>query len=288
MTAEGPALGALCGALVGDALGRPFEGISRMDAPRAVASLNQPPRTLGYSDDGEMTLLLWRSLTEHGGFVPDHFARLLAAEHDPARGYGRGTRAVLRAIAEGVPWRDASRSMWPEGSRGNGAAARVAPVAVWYREQTCKAVAAVARASAGVTHAHPEAMDGAAIVAVAVHAALCGLGPHEAHDVVLHEAGTLRRDLERMLASDDPPARPGLLARESVPAAIWAARRSGRFRDAMTNALALGGDTDTVMAMTGAVVGARVGVEGIPREWLDALEPTSGLVREGSSRRALR
>jgi poly(ADP-ribose) glycohydrolase ARH3 len=61
-------------------------------------------------------------------------------------------------------------------------------------------------------------------------------------------------------------------AREAVCAAVYSAHAHPTFEEAIRFAVRLGGDTDTVAAMTGAIVGARAGAGAIPRRWLDALE----------------
>ena len=65
----------------------------------------------------------------------------------------------------------------------------------------------------------------------------------------------------------------GIEAFESVPAAIYSfLRYPGSFEEAVTYAISLGGDTDTIGAMTGAISGAYLGVEAIPSKWRDRLE----------------
>jgi ADP-ribosylglycohydrolase len=59
---------------------------------------------------------------------------------------------------------------------------------------------------------------------------------------------------------------------ESVPTAIFAACAHESFEDAVRFAIRCGGDTDTIGAMAGAIVGAREGASSIPARWLDALE----------------
>ena len=59
---------------------------------------------------------------------------------------------------------------------------------------------------------------------------------------------------------------------ESVPTAIYAAAAHASFEEAVTFAVACGGDADTLGAMAGAIAGARHGAEAIPSRWLDALE----------------
>ena len=61
-------------------------------------------------------------------------------------------------------------------------------------------------------------------------------------------------------------------APQSVPAAVYAATAHGTFEEAVTFAVACGGDTDTIAAMAGAVSGAHLGADVIPARWLDALE----------------
>ena len=65
-------------------------------------------------------------------------------------------------------------------------------------------------------------------------------------------------------------------AHTAVPTALYAfLSHSGSFKEAVVYAVSLGGDTDTIGAMTGAIAGAYHGVEAIPRGWLDALENES-------------
>ncbi|MDW7740678.1 MAG: ADP-ribosylglycohydrolase family protein, partial [Bacillota bacterium] len=65
----------------------------------------------------------------------------------------------------------------------------------------------------------------------------------------------------------------GIEAFNSVPAAICCAlRHPDSFEDAVIEAVSLGGDADTIACMTGAIAGARLGIEAIPKEWLDKLE----------------
>jgi poly(ADP-ribose) glycohydrolase ARH3 len=63
-----------------------------------------------------------------------------------------------------------------------------------------------------------------------------------------------------------------LRAIESVPAAIGAFVLTNSFREAVVMAVNLGGDTDTIGAMAGAVAGAYYGLDQIPQEWIDPLE----------------
>ena len=248
------ALGALLGTLLGDAIGRPFEGAS--PGPSLERQLERrlaAPRALSYSDDGEMTLALGDAIRRTGRVDADAILDAMARRHEPARVSGKGARAAFRARQRGVSRAEAVRVTWAEGSRGNGAAVRVAPIALF--EDTEGAVIAAARESAGATHAHEEAKAAAAVVALAIFRAT--------------------RD-HPTLFEDAPPERPGppsVFALDSVRAAAWAVTGAGDAASAITRAILLGGDTDSVGAISGAVAGARFGASTLPDAWLTALEP---------------
>ena len=93
------------GTMLGDALGRPFEGavgdVRGQAERRADATL-----TFGYSDDTEMMIAIAESLLGSERFEPELAARALAARHEPARGYGRGMNRFVRAVLDGMPAAD--------------------------------------------------------------------------------------------------------------------------------------------------------------------------------------
>lgn len=272
------ARGALLGTLIGDALGRPFEGAEVGGTAlhdEAVARRMAAPRAWGHSDDGEMMLGVAASLVAVGTIDEGHLLATLAAGHEPARGYGKGARAAFAAHQAGAPWTEAGRTLWPEGSMGNGAAVRVAPVGVWGRHEA--EVAALGRRSALCTHLHEDASSAAAVVAVAVHRSLrdAPLDGIEAHaSPALAEAITEARGL-----AGAPLGRAarrlgcGVLAIESVPAALWAVGEGGTFAEIVARAVRMGGDTDSIGAIAGAIAGARVGAAAIDPAWRAALEP---------------
>jgi hypothetical protein len=88
----------------------------------------------------------------------------------------------------------------------------------------------------------------------------------------LREAWTSEWAVERFAAAIGAKRGVSGYAFQSVPLAIYAAvRHSVDFAAALEGCVACGGDTDTVGAMAGALVGARVGNEGIPRAWRDGI-----------------
>jgi poly(ADP-ribose) glycohydrolase ARH3 len=274
------ACGALLGTFVGDALGMPFEGVA-CDAIPAEVEMVEARRGRGtYTDDTQMMIALAESLIDRGRIDDAALARAFLDAYDPERGYGGGTRQVFELWAAGTAVAEAARLIFEgRGSRGNGAAMRIAPVAVRFAADPPR-LRAEAAASARLTHAHPVGVDAAVVQAVAIAGALGGgevLELARATAQTEEMRGALR-DVEILLAErpgpDEVQARLGSSsdARESVGAAIYCALAHDSLEDAVTFAVRLGGDTDTVAAMCGAVAGARDGASSIPRRWLEALE----------------
>lgn len=283
------ARGLLLGTFVGDALGAPFEGapaVTEAGARQRLAeSLSAP--TLAYTDDTQLTLALAEHLCAHphvdlAGLVDqflDHF--------EAHRGYARGMVGVVAAWRDGTAPEAAATAVFPEGSFGNGAAMRVAPVGLVWRADP-ESLQDAAQRQAGLTHAHPIGKDAAVAQARAVaHAANTGrFTPDDLTDLAdlastLQLAGALRT--AAAVAQEhraSPLALPevaervgtGVLADQSVPAALWVAAVAEGFTDVVALSLGLGGDVDTIAAMAGAVVGSALTDAAIPSAWLARME----------------
>ena len=272
--------GALFGTFVGDALGMPFEGLSHAVIPEDVEMVEARRGRGTYTDDTQMMIALAESLIARGRVDAEHLARAFLDAYVADRGYGAGTQRVFELWRAGVPVASAAGRVFAgQGSRGNGAAMRIAPVAVCFRDDH-ERLCVEAAASARVTHAHSVGVDGAVVQAAAIGAGLRGenildvarsaaktselRGALDAVEGLLRGDGTLVEVQGRLRSSAD--------ACESVAAALYSALAHDRFEAALQFAVRLGGDTDTVAAMTGAVAGARDGYRAIPTRWLEALE----------------
>lgn len=271
--------GGLLGLACGDALGAPLEALP----PAAIArrypdarSLQRDPpgEVLRYTDDTEMALGVAEALRVRGPRATvDDYARRYVANLTVERGYGRGALLALAAIDGGMPPTEAAVSYFPDGSFGNGAAMRVAPVGLAFAEDP-PALEAQVQASAAPTHAHPHAVEGARLIAHAV--AFATRGPFRAADFEAFLRERTRDDAYRARLDDVFHGRglaTGVAALESVPTALaLAARHAGSYAEGVAHAVLLGGDCDTIAAMTGAILGAAHGIEAIPEAWLLRLE----------------
>lgn len=284
---------ALAGLSVGDALGERFFGRDSV-VERAIAGRVEPPDPWSWTDDTAMALSIVATLERHGDIDADFLARAFARRYElePQRGYGGTAHEILQDIASGKPWREVSAAVFGgEGSMGNGAAMRVAPVGAYFADDVARAIEA-ARLSALPTHANADAQAGA--IAVAVAAALAWQ-MREAPDgerllalVIEHTPeGLTRHGLVQALelrAQGVPTAiaakRLGsgyrVLAWDTVPfALLCASRHLDSFEEAFWDTVAGLGDRDTTCAMVGGVVAMRVGEAAIPARWLAAREPLS-------------
>jgi poly(ADP-ribose) glycohydrolase ARH3 len=279
--------GCLLGLALGDALGAPYEGLNADNlywgfglSSDLVA--NPEEETLYYTDDTQMMIGVAEALLEKGSAEEEALCRAFAANYDPQRGYGQGARLVLEAMATGGDWRTLTHTLFPGGSLGNGAAMRVAPVGLLFCDDL-DMVMEQARLSALPTHVHPLGIEGAQLFAVAV--ALAVRQPvfdrkafyrelrkrvqSEEFDWALSAAARLRAgDTVSFLGNS-------LEAHRSVVTAMacFAVSR-GAFEPAVSRAIGLGNDTDTLAAMAGALSGANVGKSALPAHLLAKLEET--------------
>lgn len=281
--------GSLLGVFTGDALGRPWEGWrpspGRSGADR-VAWLGRT-ETLRYTDDTQMTIALALALLDDPLLDSSTFVSRIIEVFEPDRGYGHGMRRLVERWLEGMDVGAAVTSVFPDGSFGNGAAMRTAPVALRWPEDA-EVRREVAMRQAMVTHAHPVGIDGALVmteaIALAAQRGRFGVGEVlEAADAArtaqMREpcqlaatwaAGWSEGEVD--LGDVAAALGTGVAADTSVPAALWAAATGERIVEVMSLALGLGGDADTIAAMAGAIHGAAVGRDGIPPEWVVRFE----------------
>jgi len=277
--------GCLLGLALGDAVGSPLEGMSAdmiFQFFGDTQDLMSVPadRLLHYTDDTQMMVGVAQTLLEYGRIVEDPLCQRFAANLQPHRGYGGGTLAILQAVANGRRWRHLTESLFPGGSFGNGAAMRVAPVGLFFRDDLNR-VWDEARLSALPTHVHPLGIEGAQLLATAVALAASSdmFDSASFYGELIQRATT---DEFRWLLSTAAALTPddsvsilgsGIEAHRSVVTSIACFALSPRsYVDAVGRAVGLGGDTDTIGAMTGALSGAHLGILGLPSSLVEKLE----------------
>jgi len=155
-------------------------------------------------------------------------------------------------------------SLEPFNSWGNGSAMRVSPIGLWYPDLDLTRVAA--RASAAVTHNHPEGIRGAEATAASVYLARTGTDRAAIRDYITEQFGY---DLSESSDSIRTWYHFDESCQGTVPQAIICFLEAGGFEDAIRRAVSIGGDSDTVACITGGMAEAYFGVpEMIKRETL--------------------
>lgn len=286
-------LDSLDGLSVGDALGAEFPVMRRSIADLRSGDLTPGP--WGWTDDTEMACSVVAELLARGTVDQDRLAAAFARRFDPRRDYGFLSVATLRRIGRGEPWREVSGAAYDhQGSCGNGAAMRAAPLGAYFAEDPGRIVTEAVR-SAEVTHLHPEGVAGAVAVAVAagvaararragvrptpeqfVGSVLEPLDDGETARLIRHAGALLGASTEQAAAELGNGSR--VTAQNTVPFTIWAAARHlDNYPAAIITCIAADGDIDTTAAITGGIVaaytGSGAGAAGVPRAWLAAREP---------------
>lgn len=285
--------GALLGTHVGDALGMPVEGASAASIKKHYGEVREMLEArLGkgtYTDDTEMMIALAESLLRCGDCDGEDLARSFLENFSLSRGYGAGSRRAIELIRNGTSWDQVGERIFKGGSYGNGSAMRIAPVGCLYHYDIRK-LREAAYASSSITHAHPWGKEGAFLQALAVAQAVASdpeeplekgkylqglqkeISPESPYGGKLEDIGEL---LQKEPETGEVVEKLGHDSRamNSVPTAIYAfLKHHYDFEDAVVYAVGLGGDTDTIGAMAGAIAGAYRGKSSIPLRWLDVLE----------------
>lgn len=279
------AIGTVVGSAVGDALGAPFEfrerGCTPPNSPTEWASCTgggdwDPGEA---TDDTQMAVLVGESLLEHGGLeLPDIFGRFQRWASGEPKDIGLQTEDVL---TNGEPWDLAAPLHFQVTGRaaGNGSLMRASTSAVAFASAGRVSTMTAARRIAALTHGDRAAWEGTAVLHELIRVALDGADPLAAVDSALREVdGGHRARWATVLAPDwhpDDATEFNGAVWPCLGSALWALRTTASYEGSLAAAIDLGGDTDTVAAVTGTPAGAVYGVGAIPPRWLEPLHVRS-------------
>ncbi|MBW3624841.1 MAG: ADP-ribosylglycohydrolase family protein [Armatimonadetes bacterium] len=295
--------GCLIGTAVGDALGLPTEGLSRLRQRRLFGEIDGHRlffRRGMVSDDTEHTLMVAAAILDSGPGVTG-FQRRLA----------RRLRLWLLSVPAGIGkatlgaglklWLGASPDSSGIRSAGNGPAMRSALLGVCFGDNL-PLLKKLVRESTRVTHTDPRAYHGALAVVLAAGISagvlsgeggppgyagrLRGLLEGEDAGELLTLVDSVVQSVERGESTEAFAERVGWgrgvggYVLQTVPAALHAwMSHPVDYAEAVSAVIRCGGDTDTTAAIVGGIVGAGVGDDGIPPEWIEGLWDSCGFVR---------
>jgi len=270
--------GALTAYACGDALGLPWERPPDASAQATSGQIEQLPGREGWprgatSDDTALTLLVAHHLADRDGDGdPAAFLADLAEQEAAIRGLGPTTTAAIERFRRG------DEAAHPLGRATNGAAMRALPIGWVLPHDQAERRRQVTIAMSRATHADPAALVAACVVAACASWALEGASPSMLLEVAADEAReaaqavTIEARLAEMLTQVSagmwqPPAN-GISPDpyETVAAALWCATRATSLRSGLVNAVQIGGDTDTVAALVGGLMGGKLTAEQVCTE----------------------
>ena len=238
------------GAILGDIIGSPFE----FDRGDKTKNFDLFSKGCSFTDDSVMTIAVGKALlaVRPEATVKEIEEAVVTNMQDwgkryPYAGYGGRFRYWLR-----------ERNPKPYGSYGNGSAMRVSAAGWLY--DSLERTREVARATANVTHNHPEGIKGAEATASAIYMARNGSSKEEIKEYIERE---FHYNLDRTLDEIRPGYHMDETCQRTVPEAIIAFLESQDFEDAIRNAVSLGGDTDTLGAITGSIAEAFYGIPAV-------------------------
>ena len=232
----------MLGAIIGDVSGSRFEWDNLKSKDFDLLTYRCHP-----TDDSNMTLAVAQSILQADG----DWRRLSALAttcmrdfgHRYPHGYGGRFKQWLLS--------DDPR---PYGSWGNGSAMRVSPCA--WAAKTLEEALQLSDTVTNITHNHPEGVKGARAITAAVFLAKRGASILEIRDHIHENYYPLDFSLDQIR----PDYSFDVSCQGSVPQAIEAFLESNSFEDAIRNAISIGGDSDTIAAMTGSIAEAYYGI----------------------------
>lgn len=254
----------MLGAVIGDIVGSPYEftinNIKTTNFP-LISEKSRP------TDDSVMTLAVAEALmkvmpvrgAETDKLELNFENTLIETMQFFGRRYinaGYGMRFIDWVLADNPK---------PYNSYGNGSAMRVSPVAWAFND--LENVEKFAAISAGVSHNHPEGIKGAQATAGAIYLARTGKNKDEIKNYIVKRYGY---DLSRTLDEIRPDYYHVESCQGTVPEAITAFLEADNFEDALRKAVSLGGDSDTLTAITASIA---EGMWGIPAEIEEKILP---------------
>jgi len=261
--------GALTAYAYGDALGVPWESPPDGNTDTTPSQIEQLPARAGWprgatSDDTALTLLVARHLADRDGECdPGAFLADLAGQEAAIRGLGPTTTAAIEQFRRG-------REPAATGRATNGAAMRALPIGWVLPHDQAERRRQVTITMSRATHADPAALVAACVIAACASWALEGASPSLLLAAAVGEAcqaaqavGTEPRLAEMLTEVSagtwEPPANGiSLDPYETVAAVLWCITRTISLHSALVSAVQLGGDTDTVAALAGGLMGCKL------------------------------
>lgn len=291
--------GCILGLAIGDALGYPLEFIRSLEDIDAITGgkidLSDPAL---FSDDTQMSLCVAQALIESEGMhekfvgsLSKYFVKWFNTQNEGSpnkRAPGASCLAGCENLSNGIAWSDSGVS-----SKGCGSAMRSAPVGLYWKSDMLKVIE-WGRDSSILTHNDDTSMCSAAATALMVFLAMndvpVGLWAFEMNTPLGGISQEFTTSIEKAARAAGERQDPwvvlrddnlgeGWLGHETVASALYCAMMfPNDYVGAVSTAARTVGDSDSIACITGAIMGARLGIESIPTEWIEKIEAKDDLL----------
>lgn len=287
--------GGIVGGGIGDALGMAVEfmtpeqilakfGVVRDFLPKP----NKQLKAGQWTDDTLLNLDTLESIIINKAVIPSDIANRFvhSFQAQRQRGFGKSTKTAITRLTKGHNWKASGAT--DEFSAGNGAAMRIAPVALFNCLDLSKLKRNVEMVSQ-ITHRHPEAIAGSQAIALFIAKAATGglnpetiineaiefIGPSKMSEKLLEVEETLEGRALDFAAGLQKLGTSGYVL-ETVASAVYAFLSfSDDFEQMLIKVVSAGGDADTIGSIAGAISGTYNGLEKIPQRWRTTLEQST-------------
>jgi len=253
-----------------------------------------------YTDDTNSTLAIATSLVNISGLDAEDIAKESCKffQHTPTRGYSDQSTARFNTLIAGEEnYTTAGTSISEKGSRANGGAMKISPIGIAFRNASDEILHEAVRLALLCTHTHKEGIDGGWVQAKSISILLKedpkNFKPTVFLEHILNISKTEKMKLQiknvirhLSLGSDAETVSCSIMnavpeignffqirATQAVPCALWAfAKYHDQPEEGIIQGVNMGGDTDTIGSITGALFGALYGTHWIPTRWFENIE----------------
>jgi ADP-ribosyl-[dinitrogen reductase] hydrolase len=280
----------ILGLILGDALGVPVEFKFREELDRnpvkdmvGYGNNNQPPGT--WSDDSSMTLVTLESLSK--GYNPEEIMKGFCkwahqgymTPYGKTFSIGNTTSNACRSYKINKDIKTCGETL--ERSNGNGSLMRILPISIFFANDSEKTIIEKSFEISGLTHNHIRSKITCALYSLIVsnllkeknlYGALANANRIIEAYIPNEEKTHFKRitDFEILQLNRSAIKSSGYVI-DTLEASLWCLFNSSDYKEAILKAINLGGDTDTIAAVTGGVAGITFGLEHISSKWIKAL-----------------
>jgi len=275
-------LGSIYGFIIGDVLGEPFEGLTKDEIRGIEIDLGD---RIEYTDDSILFLIVASSLIRNKCVSRRDIAKSILKNRDYIPRIGPTTLSAISHLE-----RSNLNYISKEGTT-NGAAMRSPPIGYIIESKNIKEICKNVYISSSITHGISVAISGACAIAEAVSTAIDGYDLDKILRNALqaakigseygikddHSNFLLISRIESILKSDksieeSSEYKLSIDTVDTVPLVFKSLNEGLDFKETLIKTVSLGGDTDTISAMTGSILGAMVGLKGIPSSWKNKID----------------